>query len=153
MNVTPPILNVTEDSCVPMLPLKDLKNLTYECEAVNATVLWQLGRYQLVDRDEFQTDGVLTLANMGTASLTIYPAGVMFLFGQLQQDVMEVTCLAVVDDVNVEPSPSVESLRDWGGQGRVVSRELAIFFLRTQENNGWFTRLGRVSGRQNIAVI
>ena len=90
-----------------MLPLQDLENVTYDCYAVQGIVLWQLNGYQLVDRDEFQTNGVLTRDKLDRSTLTIYPDGIAFLFGQSQSDVIVVSCMAVVDDVNLNAAPPV----------------------------------------------
>ena len=88
-----------------MLPSSDPENVTYDCETVTGKPLWQLGDYQMVDQDEF--GGIVILANTNMSSLTIHPHGITFLFGELQSDVMTVTCYAVVDEVNLKASPTV----------------------------------------------
>ena len=66
-----------------------------------------MASYQMVYRDEFQNDGVLILANLDSSTLIISPHGILFLFEQLQSDVLVVSCIAVVDDVNLNVGPPV----------------------------------------------
>ena len=87
-------------------------NATYTCTINNGIIIWQLGScgseeegrlyYQMVDRDQFLSNGVITQQSTDTLStIMLLEAGRQFLSDRLQSNVIYVQCLAVVDSLNV----------------------------------------------------
>ena len=87
-------------------------NVTYTCTINNGNVIWQLGScgseeegrlyYQMVDRDQFLPNGVITQQSNATLStLMLLEEGRQYLSDRLQSNVIYVQCLAVVDKLNV----------------------------------------------------
>ena len=116
----PPVITPAAGSCVLTLPTA---NVTYNCEAGQGNALWVINDYQMVDGDEFNSNGVqivpVELSRESTLNMIPEvpedpeaPKGVNFFFDQTQTDELTIGCSAVVDEVNVSPPVQVMVYRE-----------------------------------------
>ena len=78
------------------------ENVTYNCTADSGSVIWQLGKYQLVDRDQFISSGVMVHVQTDKLSyLTLETDGRVFLREQFGSDTFYVQCFSAINNFNL----------------------------------------------------
>ena len=83
--------------------------MTARCTAPTGSVVWLMGEYAMVDRDQFSGDtfGVLIEdSESNNSSLTLYPEGADFLLDRFNNQTFTISCQTVVEGVNVRRSES-----------------------------------------------
>ena len=100
------------------------RNITFWCRAPRGSVVWLIGDYALVDRDQFRADTYGVLVEDGPSNnsrLTLYPAGADFLRDGFGTSTYTISCQTVVQEVNVnrsEDSLTIFIGCEWRGRGR-----------------------------------
>ena len=82
--VPPPTVRKTNSAsqCIPPFSTEERENVTARCVAPTGSVVWLMGEYAMVDRDQFKGDsfGVLIEdSQFNNSSLTLFPYGADFL--------------------------------------------------------------------------
>ena len=77
-------------------------NVTYNCTADSGSVIWQLGEYQVVDRDQFMNSGVMVHVQTDELTyLTLGMEGREFLREEFDSDTISVRCFTAIDNFNL----------------------------------------------------
>ena len=111
--VPPPTVRKTNSAsqCIPPFSTEERENVTARCTAPTGSVVWLMGEYAMVDRDQFSGDtfGVLIEdSQSNNSSLTLFPYGADFLLDRFNNQTFTISCQTVVKEVNVrrpESSP------------------------------------------------
>ena len=94
--------------CIPPFSTEERENVTARCTSPAGSVIWLMGEYAMVDRDQFSSDtfGVLIEdSQSNNSSLTLYPEGADFLLDRFN-NTFTISCQTVVKEVNVRRSDS-----------------------------------------------
>ena len=97
--------------CIPPPPFNDegRENVTARCTAPRGSVVWLMGEYAMVDRDQFRGDtfGVLIEDSQSNNSiLTLFPEGANFLLERFNNQTFTISCQTVVEEVNTRRADS-----------------------------------------------
>ena len=133
-----PIDGENSDLCIPLLPPEDPSrlNVSYTCSTTRGSVVWLLGDYEMVDRDQFLAFGVLIEdSSNGSSRLTLQPNGAQFLRDSFSSDIYDISCITVLDEVNTRPSPTVLTVY-YAGQSTTnllgcVGHDMCIYLCAT----------------------
>ena len=117
--VPPPTVRKTNSGsqCIPPFWTGERENVTARCFAPTGSVVWMIGKYAMVDRDQFRGDtfGILIEDSESNNSfLTLFPFGAYFLLDRFNNQTFTISCQTVVDEVNVRRSES-SPLTFYGG--------------------------------------
>ena len=117
--VPPPTVRKTNNGsqCISPFSTGERENVTARCTAPAGSVVWLMGEYAMVDRDQFRADtfGVLIEDSDSNVSLlTLFPEGVDFLLDRFNNQTFTISCQTVVDEINVRRSES-SPLTFYGG--------------------------------------
>lgn len=87
------------------------ENFTATCVApTDVSVVWVIGDYQMVDRDQFMGSvfGVFIEDNTANLSrLNLYDEGAEFIRDLSATDIINISCQSVTNEVNVRRSPDI----------------------------------------------
>ena len=107
-----PNVTKTNNASLCILPSsneEDRENVTARCTAPRGSVVWLMGDYAMVDRDQFSGDtfGVLIEdSQSNNSSLTLFPEGANFLLERFNNQTFTISCQTVVDEVNTRRTDS-----------------------------------------------
>ena len=103
--------------CIPPYSTEERENVTARCTSPSGSVVWLMGEYAMVDRDQFrgETFGILIEdSESNNSSLTLFPFGAEFLLDRFNNQTFTISCQTVMDEVNVRRSES-SPLTFYGG--------------------------------------
>ena len=107
----PSVMRTNNQSlCIPPSSNDDSRdNVTARCFSGTGSVVWLMGDYAMVDRDQFRGDkfGVLIEdSESNNSSLTLFPEGANFLLDRFNNQTFTISCQTVVDEVNTRRADS-----------------------------------------------
>ena len=113
MEVPAPTLVKTNDApeCIPPSAMFDGRiNYTANCFSPRGSVVWLIGDYAMVDRDQFKGEiyGVF-IEDHGPndSNMTLFPEGADFLLESFGGRSFTIRCQTIVDEVNIRRSENV----------------------------------------------
>ena len=135
MDVPAPILNKTNEAseCIPppAAGVEGRINYTATCVSPSGSVVWLIGDYTMVDRDQFKDEfyGVrIEDAHPNDSRMTLYPEGADFLLDSFGNRSFTIRCQTIVNEVNIRRSENLFTF--YGGcKGREIWLFLKFLFL------------------------